>query len=35
MLIDIKMKKSVAQLGHSDCLKIHVNPSKTYVNPGI
>ena len=36
MLIDIKMKKkSIAELGHSDHLKIHVNPSKIYVNPGI
>ena len=35
MLIGIKMKKSVAELGHSDCLKIHVNPSKIYVSPGI
>ena len=23
------------ELGHSDCLKIHINPSKIYVNPGI
>ena len=36
MLIDIKMKKkSVAELGHCDRLKIHVNPRQIYVNPGI
>ena len=36
MLIDIKMKKkSIAELAHSDRLKIQVNPSKIYVNPGI
>ena len=34
MLIDIK-KKIVTELGHCDCLKIYVNPSKIYVNPGI
>ena len=28
-------KKSVVELGHSDRLKIHVNRSKIYVNPGI
>ena len=38
MLIGIKMKKwkkFPGELGHSDCLKIHVNPSKIYFNPGI
>ena len=35
MLIGIKMKKVVTELGHIDCLKICVNPSKIYVNPGI
>ena len=36
ILIDVKMKKkSVAELDHSDRLKIHVNPSKIYINPGI
>ena len=36
MLSDIKMKKkSVAELGHSDRLKIYINPSKIYVSPGI
>ena len=35
MLIDIKMKKIVTELGHSDRLKIYVNPSKIYINPGI
>ena len=35
MLVDIKMKKSVAELGHSDHLKNHVNPSKIYINSGI
>ena len=34
MLIDIKMKKSVVELGHNDCLKIYVDP-KFYVDPGI
>ena len=32
MLSDIKIKKSVAELGHSDGLKIYVNPSKIYDN---
>ena len=35
MLIDIKIKKIVTELGHSDRLKIEVNHSKIYVNPGI
>ena len=36
MLSDIKMKKKfVAELGHSDRLKIYINPSKIYVSPGI
>ena len=35
MLIDIKIKKSVAEYGHSDRLEIHGNPRKIYVNPGI
>ena len=38
MLIGIKMKKKqklLIELGDSDRLKIHVNPSKIYVNPGI
>ena len=35
MLIDIKMKKIITELGHSDRLKIYVNPSKIYVNPGM
>ena len=35
MLIGIKIKKkSVAELGHNDRLKIYVNPKK-YVYPGI
>ena len=35
MLSDIKMKKkSVAELGHNDRLKIYVGPSKIYVDPG-
>ena len=34
MLNVIKMKKSVAELGHNDGLKIYVDPSKIYVNPG-
>ena len=29
------MKKIMTELGHSDSLKIYVNPSKIYVNPGI
>ena len=32
MLTDIKIKKYVTELGHSDLLKIYVNPSKIYVN---
>ena len=24
----------LTELGHSDCLKIHFNPSKIYINPG-
>ena len=35
MLIGIKMKKIVAELDHSDSLKIYVNHSKIYVNAGI
>ena len=35
MLINIEIKKMLTELGHSDCLKIHVNPSKIYINPGI
>ena len=36
MLIGIKTKKNLlTELGHSDCFKIHINPSKIYVNPGI
>ena len=37
MLIGIKMKKKqlLTELGDSDRLKILVNPSKIYVNPGI
>ena len=35
VLTDIKMKKNYTELGHSDHLKIYVNPSKIYVNPGI
>ena len=35
MLIGIKMKKIITELGHSDRLKIYVSPSKIYVNPGI
>ena len=26
-------KKSITELGHSDRLKVYVNPSKIYVNP--
>ena len=33
MLFDIKMKKNMTELGHSDLLKIYVNLSKIYVNP--
>ena len=36
MLIDIEMKKKIlTELGHSDRIKIPVNPSKIYANPGI
>ena len=34
MLIDIKIKKSVAELGYNDRLKIYVDPKKI-VNLGI
>ena len=34
MISDIKMKKTVAELGHNDRLKIHVDPSKIYLDPG-
>ena len=30
MLIDIKMKKSVAELGYSGRLKIYVDPKKNF-----
>ena len=32
MLIDIKMKKKITELGNSDRLKIYVSPSKIYVS---
>ena len=35
MLIDIKMKMIGTELGHSDHLKIYINPSKIYINRGI
>ena len=36
MLIGIKTKKKLlTELGDSDRLKIHINPSKIYINPGI
>ena len=35
MFSDIKMKKSVAELGHSDYMKIYVDPSKIHIDPGI
>ena len=35
MLIGIKWKIFVTELGHSEHLKIYVNPSKIYVKPGI
>ena len=35
MLIDIKMKKSIAELGHNGRLKIYVDPKKNYVDPRI
>ena len=36
VLTDIKMKKKkITELGHSDGLKIYINPSKIYVYPGI
>ena len=35
MLIGIKKKKNVTELGTSEHLKIYVDPSKIYVNPGI
>ena len=35
MLIEIGMKKSVAELDHNNRLKIYVDPKKIYVDPGI
>ena len=35
MFIGIEMEKNVSELGHSECLKIYVNPSKMYVKPVI
>ena len=35
MLIDIKMKKSVAELGQNGRLKIYVDSKKIYVDPRI
>ena len=35
MLIGIKIKKNITELGHSDRLKIYANPGKIYVNLGI
>ena len=35
MFIGIKMKKSVAELGHNGHLKIYVDPTKIYVDPRI
>ena len=35
MLIDIKMTNIMTEFGHRDRLKIYVNPSKIYVNPGM
>ena len=36
MMIKINMKKKdITELGPSDRLKIYVNPSKLYINPGI
>ena len=36
VLTDIKMKKkNITKLGHSDGLKIYVNPSKMYVDSGM
>ena len=35
MLIYIKMKNAVAELGHNGCLKIYVDPKKIYVDPRI
>ena len=35
MLIDIKMKNIVAELGHNGRLKICVDPKNIYVDPRI
>ena len=35
MLIDIKLKKSVAELGQNSCLKIYVDPKKINIDPRI
>ena len=34
MPIDIKIKRNITELGHSDRLKNYVNPSKIYANSG-
>ena len=34
-MIDIKIKKSIAELGHNGRLKIYVNPKKFHVDLGI
>ena len=35
MLIGIKMKKSVSELGHNGRLNVYVDPKIIYVDPGI
>ena len=35
MLIDIKMKKSVVELGYNSRLNVYVYPKKIYIDPGI
>ena len=35
VLIYIKIKKTVALLGHNVSLKIYVDPQKNYVEPGM
>ena len=35
MKSDIKMKKICSELDHNDRLKIYVDPSKIYIDPGI
>ena len=35
MLIGIKIKQIISEVGHSDRSEIYINPSKIYIKPGI